>query len=137
MRTVILLPLAFALAHSAAWAGPQSNSTEPEMSAVQVVGLAPGYKPRPAEIDEIKGVYALDNGMVLKISHERRRLFAQLGERQVAELVAVGANRYEVPGQRMTIEYHPIAFGDEVVLTYPADLNVAGSPMVTVRLAQR
>jgi hypothetical protein len=118
-------------------AAPQDNSTEPAISAIQVVGLMPGYKPRPAEIDELKGVYALDNGMALKITHERRRLYARLGERAVTELVPVGENRYESPDQRMTIEYHPVAFGDEIVLTYPADLNVAGSPMVTVRLALR
>jgi hypothetical protein len=35
----------------------------------------------------------------------------------------------------MTLEYRPLPFDDEVVLTYPADLDVASSEMVTVKLA--
>ena len=93
-------------------------------------------KLQPQQIDEIKGVYALDNGSALKITNVQRRLFAQLGQRNLTELVPVGDNRFVSLDQRMTVEYRPVAFGDEIVLTYPADLNVASSELVTVRLAQ-
>ena len=45
------------------------------------------------------------------------------------------ASAFAAPGQRLTMEWRRAAFGDEIVLTYPADLNVASSPMLTVRLA--
>jgi hypothetical protein len=135
MRTLTLLPLAFVLAQGSAFAGPQTAQTEPSLSEIQVLGVASTYKPRPGEIDEVKGVYALDNGGTLKVSTERRRIYAQLGRRDRIELVPVAKNRYVAPGQRMTLEYRPMPFDDEVVLTYPADLNVAASEMVTVKLA--
>ena len=50
-------------------------------------------------------------------------------------MVAVGENRFISLDQRMVMDYQPMAFGDQIVLTYPADLDVASSPMVTVRLA--
>jgi hypothetical protein len=119
MRTSLLLPLAFALAHASAFAGPQT------------------YKPRPAEIDEIKGVYQLDNGAILRVSEQRHRLYAQLGQRTVTEMVPVAEYRYVSPDQRMTMEFNPLPFDGQVVLIYPADLNLAGSELVTARVALR
>ena len=136
MRTLTCLPLAIALIGATAYAAPQSEQTEPTLGEIQVRGgVMPSYKLTPAQIDEVKGTYVMDNGATLKITQEHRRLYAQLGQRFVTEMVAVGENRFVSPDQRMTIEYQPIAFGDQVVLTYPADLNLASSPMITIRLA--
>jgi hypothetical protein len=137
MRTLFLLPLAFALSQASAIAAPQTQQGDPSLSEIQVRGMMPAAaKLQPQQIDEIKGVYALDNGSALKITNVQRRLFAQLGQRDLTELVPVGDNRFVSLDQRMTVEYRPVAFGDEIVLTYPADLNVASSELVTVRLAQ-
>lgn len=137
MRTLFLLPLAFALSQASAIAAPQTQQGDPSLSEIQVRGVMPAAaKLQPQQIDEIKGVYALDNGSALKITNVQRRLFAQLGQRDLTELVPVGDNRFVSLDQRMTVEYRPVAFGDEIVLTYPADLNVASSELVTVRLAQ-
>lgn len=137
MRTISYLPLAIALASAGAFAGPQTVRSEPAMTEIQVRGVAPAYKPRPEQVQEIKGVYVFDNGATLKVSNERRRLFAQLGGRAPTEMVPVAENLFTSPDQRMTMEFQPNAFGDLMVLTYPADLNVAGSAMVTVRMAMR
>lgn len=136
MRTLSLLPLAFALTQAAAWAGPQEvQQTEPALSEIQVQAAMPAYKPRPAEINAVKGAYALDNGATLKITHEHNRMYAQLGQGAATELVAVAENKYVAPAQGLTVDYVPIAFGDQIVLSYPADLSMAGSPRVTVTLA--
>ncbi len=136
MRTLFLLPLALALSQASAIAAPQTQQGDPSLSEIQVRGVMPAAaKLQPQQIDEIKGVYALDNGAALKITNVQRRLFAQLGQRNLTELVPVGDNRFVSLDQRMTVEYKPVAFGDEIVLTYPADLNVAAAPLVTVRLA--
>ncbi|MET0856799.1 MAG: hypothetical protein ABWY27_08625 [Telluria sp.] len=117
MRKLLLFPLAVALAHGGAFGGP--------------------YKPRPAEIDEIKGVYILDNGATLKVSTWQNRVYAELGQRGVTEMVPVAEYRFASPDQRMTMAFNPREFDGEVVLTYPADLNVAGSEMVTTRISLR
>lgn len=135
MRTLTLLPLAIALIGATAYAAPQSEQTEPTLGEIQVRATAPTYKPTAMEIAQVKGAYALDNGATLTITNENRRLYARLGDHLVTELVPVGENRFVSAGQRMTMEYVPIAFGDQIVLTYPADMNLASSHMVTVRLA--
>lgn len=135
MRTLFLLPLAFALSQASAFAAPQTTRSESSLSEIQVRGDMPAYKPRPAEIEEVQGVYSLDNGTPLKISTERRKLYAQLGQRKLTELVPVAENRFASPDQRITMEYRPAPFDGEIVLTYPSDLNVASSEWVTVRLA--
>ena len=136
MRTTILLALAFALSQASAVAAPQAQQDAAALSEIQVRGTLPATRLQPEQIAEIKGVYALDNGATLKITSVQRRLFAQLGQRNLTELVPLGDNRFVAPDQRMTMEFKPIAFGEEIVLTYPADLNVATSELVTVRLAQ-
>ena len=135
MRTLTCLPLAFALIQATAFAAPPVVQTVPSLGEIEVRGVAPAYHPRPMEIAEVMGSYALDNGMTLKLSNERRRLYAQLGQRGVTEMAPVAENVYQSPDRRMTMELRPAAFGGEVLLTYPADMNVASSPMVTVRFA--
>lgn len=110
MRATFLLPLAFALVGASAVAAPQA-----------------AYKPRPAEIDEILGMYRLDNGATLKVTEERRRLVARLGKHYVTELVPVAEYRYASPDQRVTLRFNPLPFDGEVVLTYPAGLDLAGA----------
>lgn len=136
MRTLTLLPLAFALTQASAFAAPQEpQQTTPAMSEIQVQAAMPVYKTQPMERDEIKGVYKLDNGATFKITGQQNRLYAELGQRGVTELVAVGGDRYIAPAQNLTVQYVPQAFGDQVVLTYPAEMNASASPMVTVTLA--
>lgn len=135
MRTLTILSLAMALTQASAFAAPQTSQNEQSMSRIQVPGVTATYKLQPAQIDELKGVYRLDNGLTLKVTNVRRKLYAQLGQRHLTELVPLTDSLFVSPDQRMTMDYRPAAFGDEVVLTYPADLNVASSPMLTVRLA--
>ena len=135
MRTRLLFSLAFSVIQATVIAAPQTQQGDGAMSEIQVRGIAPAYKLQPEQIADVKGTYALDNGATLKITNVQRRLFVQLDGRERAELVPIGANRFVAPGQRLTMEYKPVAFGEEIVLTYPADLNVASAPMVTVRLA--
>ena len=135
MRTFTFLPLAIALVGATAYAAPQTEQPESTLGEIQVRAAVPVYKMTPAQVDDVKGSYVMDNGTALKITQEHHRLYAQLGQRHVTEMVAVGENRFISLDQRMVMEYQPIAFGDQIVLTYPADLDVASSPMVTVRLA--
>lgn len=135
MRTFTLLPLAFAVTTAAAFAAPQEPQQTPALSEIQVQGAVPVYKAQPMERDAVKGVYKLDNGATFRISGQQNRLYAELGQRGMTELVAIGADRFFAPAQNITVQYVPQAFGDELVLTYPAEMNASASPMVTVTLA--
>ena len=135
MRTLTILSLAMALTQASALAAPQAPQTEPSLSEIQVTGVMPTYQMQPAQVDEVKGVYRLDNGATFKVSNVHRKLFAQLGQRHLTEMVPLAENLFVSPDQRMTMEFRPTAFGDEILLSYPADLNMADAQMVTVRLA--
>ncbi len=108
MRTSVLLPLAFAFAHAGAFAAQQAT-----------------YQPRADEVEQIKGMYRLDNGATLKVQEQGRRLVARIGRHYVTEMVPVAENRYVSPDGRMTMQFRSLPFDGEVVLTYPAELNDA------------
>jgi hypothetical protein len=127
--TILFFALAMLLVASTAAAAPQASS------ANRAAGATPTYHPRPAELREVTGVYRLDNGVTLKVTNLRRRVFAQLGQRSPVEMVPVAENHFVSADRRMTMEFRPIAFGDQIVLTYPSDFNAADAKMVTVRLA--
>ena len=135
MRTLTLFFLATTLTPASTFAAPQAPQSEQAMSEIQITSVRPSYQLQPSQVDDIKGVYTLDNGVTFKVSNVHRTLVAQLGQRARTELVPLAANRFVAPGQRLTMEWLPAAFGDAIVLTYPADPNVASSPMLTVRLA--
>lgn len=137
MRPLILLPLAFALSQIAAFAAPQAPQSDASLSEIQVRSGMPTYKPRPVEIEQVQGVYNLDNGLNLKIATEHRRLYAQLGQRSPTELVPVSENHFASADGRVALEFRPLPFNDEIVLTYPSEPNVATSELITVRFAAR
>jgi hypothetical protein len=93
-----------------------------------------GHLLQPQQIDDIKGVYLLDNGTTLTISHVQRRLYAELGHRGLVEMVPVADNRFVAPDQRMTMEYRK-SDGGEIVLTYPADVDAPSDEIRIARLA--
>lgn len=135
MRTLTCLPLAFALIQATAFAAPQTEQTEPSLGEIQIRGVMPTYKPTPAQIADVKGVFVFDNGTALKVTSQNRRLFAELGNRGVTEMIPAGENRFVSADLRMSMEYVPDGFNDHMLLMYPADQNVVSSPMVTARIA--
>jgi hypothetical protein len=126
MRPIILLTFVPALL-LAACAAPQAPGSAPTAAHRYYLG--------PAEMDEIKGVYRADNGLVMRVTHVGRRLYLQLGQRPRTEMVPLAPYRLVSPDQRVTMEYRPNAFADELVVSYPAGLDVASARIVTVRLA--
>jgi hypothetical protein len=121
--TIFFLAVAMLLAASAAAAPPAS------------AGVTPACQLQPVQVREITGVYRLDNGVVLKVSNWQRRLFAQLGQRDAVEMAPVAQYHFVPADRRMTMEFRPIAFGDEIGLTYPSDFNAADAENMTLRLA--
>ena len=123
------------MAPASVLAAPPSAPAGQSMSEIRIYGTNPAYHVRPGEADQVKGVYLLDNGTAFRVSNERRKVFAQFGQANPVEMVPVAENLFVSADRRITMEFHPIAFGDEIVLTYPLDFNVADAKLVTVRLA--
>jgi hypothetical protein len=107
----------------------------PQTQDPSAAGAVQRYRLHPAEVDEIIGVYRTDDGLVLRVTNTGRRLFLQIGERPRTEMVPVAEYRFVSADRRITMQYRPVAYADELEVSYPADLDVASARMVTVRLA--
>jgi hypothetical protein len=127
MRPIILLSFVSTLLLAACSA--------PHPPGPPAAGVAHQYRLAPAEIDEITGVYRTDNGLTLRVTNTGRRLFLQIDERARTEMVPVAEYRFVSLDQRVTMEYRPVAFADELVVSYPADLKVTSARIVSARLA--
>ncbi|WP_426189690.1 hypothetical protein [Massilia sp. DWR3-1-1] len=120
---------------AASFATSFATSALAQDQSVQVTGVQQTTRLQPQQLAEIAGVYRLDGGGVFRINQVRNRLMAQLGERPATELVAQTENRFISRDQKMTVDYVPQAFGDLIIVHYPADLARADAPMLTLTLA--
>lgn len=140
MRTLPLVSLAAAAALLAgsAFAAPPQDTAAP--SEIQVRGPAPApekYTMNTQQLREIAGTYALSNGQSLRLSTWQNRLYADLNQRGMTEMVPVDENVFVAASHDMSMVFKPVAFGDELRLTYRADSGqTAALPqLVTVTLA--
>lgn len=54
---------------------------------------------------EIGGTYSLSDGKTLSVSRRHNRLYAEIGDSQKMELIAVGNNRYVTEGADMEFTF--------------------------------
>lgn len=103
-------------------AAPQASDNAVEIRAAQ---------PKKAYVDPLmtkrmQGVYRLDDGRILRISENHRRLYADAGDGPV-EIVHVGRDRFEAVGSALSLDFeggpHPYA----VVLESGPERRVASS----------
>lgn len=85
------------------------------MVSVQTIGT-PAYRIPTADAAALAGTYGLSNGETLRVSYERSRLYAQLGERK-AELVPVDANSFAARGSGMRLRFDQVPFATDVVVS--------------------
>ncbi|MES2152137.1 MAG: hypothetical protein V4508_20350 [Pseudomonadota bacterium] len=136
MRTPVVVFLVAAMSLAAGAAAAQSApQTAPAMSEIQVSGVASHYKPRPDEAAALPGNYNLSNGQNLKVSSLHRKLYAQIDQRGMTELVPVAANLFVTADRSMTMEFDLGTLGEGMLLTYVPDLTAALQVPVTVRIA--
>ena len=136
MRTHLLVSFAAVLAAAPAFSQDQATpAPAAQDQSVQVPAAQLNTKLQPQQLNELTGVYRLDNGGVFRMTRVGNRLMGQLGERPVTELVIQADNRFISRDQKMTIDYQAEAFGGQITLRYPSDLARLDGPMVTVRLA--
>lgn len=117
MHTLVIALGAAVLSASALAAPP--NSTADAGSAAMVPAQTvngSSYKQRPVEFDGVQGSYDLSNGETMRISSQHRKLYAQIGGRGKAELVAVAPNVLvsRDDSLRLTFDQLPFAAGVRV-----------------------
>ncbi len=137
MRTLACISLIAALTPAVCTAAPQDSAAPDRiMSEIQVrAPVTRTWYMSPVALAEIQGTYALSNGKSLRLTNMRGKLYADLNQRGLAELVPVAENTFVSRDRDIALEYKPIAFGDEIVLSYKTDALAANSPWVTVRIA--
>lgn len=112
----IALLAAFAtvsLSSLAALAGaPQAVSTD--VAEVRVAQPKKAWVD-PMMVKRMQGVYALDNGGILRISEKHRKLYADVGDGPV-EIVHIGHDRFEAVGKDMSLNFEGGPYPDAVFL---------------------
>ncbi len=117
MRIYAQLAIAAAAAVSAAAGAAPSSTVEAatQMMTVQTIAATP-YRMPTADAATLAGTYGLSNGETLRVSYERSRLFAELGERK-AELVPSGGNSFAARGSTMRLTFDQVPFATDVVVS--------------------
>lgn len=138
MRTFACISLIAVLTPAVCAAASPQEAAAPDRVLSEIQVRAPVTKTwymNPAALSEIRGTYALSNGRSLRLENMRGKLFADLNQRGLTELVPVAENTFVSKDRDIALEYKPIAFGEEIVLSYKVDALAAESPWVTVRIA--
>ena len=136
MRTLACISLIAAMSLAVPGAGAASPQEERGLSEIQVrAPVTRSWYMNPQQLSEVQGTFLLSNGGVLRLTSARGRLYAELNHRDATELVPVAENSFVSKDREMALEYKPVAFDDEIVLSYRTDAASAQPSWTTVHLA--
>lgn len=112
----IALAAAFAAVSLSSVAAPEAALQAPtnEVVEVRVAPAKPAWVD-PMMVKRMQGVYALDNGSILRITEKSRKLYADVGEGPV-EIVHIGHDRFEAIGKDMSLNFEGGPYPDAVFL---------------------
>jgi len=118
----LVLFAAATIASLSAGAAPQSNEgiVEVRPARVSKVYLEPEMKAR------MQSTYRLDDGRMLRVTGNARKLFADLGDGKT-EIVHVGGHRFEALGQDFHLRFADDNYADTVVVGSAASSRVASA----------
>lgn len=86
-----------------------------DMITVQTIS-AMSHRMPSADAATLAGAYPLSNGELLRVSFERNRLYADLGQRRT-ELVQTGRTNFVGRGTGMQFTFDQVPFATDVVIT--------------------
>lgn len=109
--------LAAAAATVAVGAGAAPSSTSEVSAKMMTVQTITGESARLTDADAatLAGAYALSNGEVLRVSYERHRLYADMGQRKT-ELVPTGRSSFAGRGTSLQFTFDQVPFATDVVI---------------------
>lgn len=100
-------------ADAPAGAAPADGGSD--MITVQTIS-AMSHRMPSADAATLAGAYPLSNGELLRVSFERNRLYADLGQRRT-ELVQTGRTNFVGRGTGMQFTFDQVPFATDVVIT--------------------
>lgn len=84
--------------------------------AVETISRAP-QQLKPFEAASLAGDYALSDGSHLRVSYERHKLFADIGERRM-ELTRTGSTSFIGRGTPVSFTFNEVPFATDVTVRY-------------------
>jgi hypothetical protein len=129
MRTLIVLSVIAALVIAADTAAAQQPATpmpaaqaDQSMGSIQVNATPDRFKPQPAELSAVMGTYNLDNGAVLRVGSEHRKVTVYHAPNgRPVELIPVGRYVYMASDRSLLMEFNLGELGEDVMVTYSPD----------------
>jgi hypothetical protein len=119
MRLSTLLVILGAAALSApAFAAPDTVMPDATGNAVVTVQANPGQRHalRRGDVDDVVGNYDLSNGQTLRVSYEKRKLFAETGGNKT-EIVQAGKRTFVSNNDDMTLVFDQVPLATSVAIT--------------------
>ena len=145
MRTLVVISVFAALviaADTAAAQTPAAPQGAPQadqaMGSIQVNAPFKRYKPQPEEVADALGTYDLDNGAVLRVARDHRKLTVYHAPNGAAvELIPVGRYIYMAGDRSLMMEFNRGELGEDVLVTYNPDTLAAERHSSGPRIAAR
>lgn len=140
MRT-LSLPLTVSLLVVASTTSAQSlpypkPDTAP-MSTVQVTAPIQPVWVRDEQARQIAGAYELSNGWKMKVRAASRYIDATIDSEKPMRLLAVTPDRFVSRDGKVTMEFNRGDAGDEMMMRYVADTDLAQLVVISAKMAQR
>lgn len=136
---LLLFPLSLlALASSASAQNlpyPQADSAS--TSTVQVTAPARNVRLTDEQEHYVAGAYALSNGWRLDVRTAPQHIDATIDERRPIRLYALSADKFVSRDGNISMEFNRGPTGDDMVMSYRPNPQLAQVVVLTSRLAQR
>ncbi len=119
MRAILISTLlASTVLAASAFAEPTATTPVAAGSvAMEVQVIQRGsYKPTPSEINDVAGVYKLNNGSVMHITQEHRKLFAEIDGTKT-EIVPVAELSYASANNDLRMHFDQLPFATDVAVS--------------------
>lgn len=145
MRTLVIISVIAVLAFAADTAAARQASSPPSatqagqaVGSIQVNAPLQRFKPQPGEVADALGTYELDNGAVLRVLRDHRKLTVYHAPNGAAvELIPVGRYIYMASDRSLMMEFNRGELGEEVMVTYSPDSVAAERHGSGPRIAAR
>lgn len=140
MRTLVVISVFAALVIAADTAAAQQAlpSLQQGEQAIQVSAPSKRFKPQPEEVNAVIGTYDLDNGAVLRVARDHRKVTVYHAPNGTpVELIPVGRYIYMAADRSVMMEFNRGGDEDEVMVTYHPDTLAAERHGSVGRVAAR
>lgn len=107
------------------------------MSTVEVTAPPHAVRVSDDETKAVSGTYALSNGWRLHVRPALNGVVARIDDQQPMRLIALSPDKYVTSDGNVAMEFNRGEAGDEMMMSYVPDENLAEVVVVTATMASR